>query len=52
MENTNKIPTRDEIPQEFKWAIEDLYPNDEAWEQELAAFSGKLAGSAQLLYGY
>jgi oligoendopeptidase F len=62
MENINKIPTRDEIPQEFKWAIEDLYPNDEAWEQELAAldaegkelaaFSGKLAGSAQLLYGY
>ncbi len=30
-----KIRNRQDIPQEDKWAIEDLYPTDQAWEQEL-----------------
>ncbi|MBR6683995.1 MAG: oligoendopeptidase F family protein, partial [Firmicutes bacterium] len=62
MENTNKIPAREQIPQEFKWAIEDMYPSDEAWEQELltldsdqaalASYDGKLDQSGTVLYDY
>ena len=62
MEETNRIRTREEIPAEDKWAIEDLYPTDEAWEQELAtiyedqnylaSFAGKLAESGEALYAY
>jgi len=62
MENGNRIPKRQEIPAEYKWAIEDLYQNEEAWERELAtleedqrclaAFAGHLGESAEALYGY
>ena len=57
-----RIRSREEIPAEDKWAIEDLYATDEAWEQELAtlqgdqdylaAFAGKLGQSAENLYDY
>ena len=36
MEKIKKIPQRSEIAQEDKWAVEDLYASDEAWEAELA----------------
>lgn len=62
MEEIQKIPERSEIAPEDKWAIEDLYPSDEAWEAELkklaedqdalAAFAGKLGSSAETLYEY
>ncbi len=62
MEEQMKIRSRQEIPVEDTWALTDLYPSDQAWEQELAtleedkaalaAFEGKLAGSAQALYDY
>lgn len=62
MEQTNVIRQRDQIPAEDKWAIEDLYATDEAWEQELAtvaedqaylaSFAGRLAESAQVLLQY
>ena len=62
MEPTTKIPQRSEIPVEDTWAIEDLYPSDAAWEEELktldadqarlAAFAGRLAESAETLYDY
>ena len=32
----NKIRQRCEIPEEDKWAVEDIYPSDEAWEEDLA----------------
>ena len=34
---SNKIPTREEIPQEYTWNTADLFPSDEAWEAELEA---------------
>ena len=44
------------------WSVEDLFPSDGAWEEafaacqrlpeELAAYQGRLAESAQVLYGY
>ena len=62
MEETVKIKKRSEIPAEDKWAIEDLYPSDEAWEEALAtleeakdalaAYAGKLSESGQTLYDF
>jgi len=62
MEEAKKIRTREEIPEEDKWALEDLFASDEAWEAELktveedqaymAAFAGKLAESPENLYAY
>ena len=56
----NKIRQRHEIPEEDKWAIEDLYATDAAWEEELATiaddqafltgFAGKLAESGEMLF--
>ena len=58
----NKIRTREEIPEEDKWAIEDLYASDDLWERELAtiaadreylaAFDGKLGSDGQTLFAY
>ena len=62
MSETKKIRQRHEIPVEDTWAVEDIFPNDEAWEQELAtieadknalaAFSGKLGNSGDDLLAY
>jgi len=62
MEEIKKIRTREEIPQEDRWATEDMYATDEAWEQELstlaadqermASFAGKLGQSGQSLCDY
>ena len=62
MEEIKKIPQRSEIAVEDTWATEDMYANDEAWEADLqllnaakdqiAAYAGKLAESAQSLLGY
>ena len=53
------LRTREEIPAEAKWAIEDLYKNDSEWEAdfarlkarlpELSAYEGRLGESAQTL---
>ena len=62
MAETTKIRSRTEIPVEDTWAIEDLFINDEAWEQALtallpekealAAYAGHLADDAQTLCDY
>lgn len=59
---TNKIPQRDQIPVEDTWALEDLFPSDEAWEQEITAvaamgetlsgFAGRLSESGDTLLDY
>ena len=59
---SERIRKRSEIPVEDTWAIEDLYVNDAAWEQELtalaekskelAAFDGHLADSGESLYTF
>lgn len=33
---SERIPQRSDIPEKDKWAIEDMYPTDDAWEQDLA----------------
>ena len=62
MEENTKIKQRSEIATEDKWAIEDLYPSDEAWEQVLetlendkqllAGYAGRLGESAELLFSF
>lgn len=54
-----KVLKRDEIAEEFKWKLEDIFSSDEAWENALknaeklieqgAAFRGKLSKSAKSL---
>ena len=36
MESDEKIPTRDEVPAEYKWDLGKLYASDEAWEADFA----------------
>ncbi len=58
---SNGVPTRAELPQELTWRLEDIYPSDEAWEEEFAdlkrrlsdagRFEGKVGESAQSLLG-
>jgi oligoendopeptidase F len=32
--NQNEIMRREEVPEEFKWKIEDIYSSDEKWQEE------------------
>ena len=58
----NKIRQRCEIPEEDKWAVADIYPSDEAWEEDLAkiegeqaqlvSYAGHLGDNAQKLYEF
>ena len=62
MEDFNVIRKRADIPVEDTWALEDIYPTDEAWEQELAtleadeaelvSYAGRLGESGQILFAY
>ena len=49
---------RSEVKQQYKWAIEDIYPSDEAWEKDYAraekminfsSYAGKLGDREVLL---
>ena len=56
------IRNRADIPVEDKWATEDMFVSDAAWEEELATlgqdkealagFAGKLGESGKMLYDY
>lgn len=57
----NTLSERQDIPVEHRWAIQEMYPDVEAWEQEfagtrelieaLSAFKGKTGKSADTLRG-
>ena len=34
MQNSSGIPKRDEIPQEHKWILEDIYSSNDLWEKD------------------
>lgn len=56
---SNELKQRSEIPNEYKWDIEDMYDSEEKWEadikeglslsEELAAMQGKLTENANSL---
>ena len=62
MAETKKIPERSEVALADRWAVEDMYPSDEAWmedlermkklTQELSGFAGRLGESAATLLEY
>ncbi len=62
MEELNRVRERSEIPVEDTCALEDLYPSNQAWEDEVAsleedknvltAYAGHLADSGEMLYNY
>ncbi len=59
MKRENSLPFRNEIEDQYKWRLEDLYGDDEQWEKDyqkaresipyLASFQGRLGESAQSL---
>ena len=59
MSQGKNLPKRNEVEQQFKWAIEDLYQTDEQWEKEYitlkeraqktAEYRGRLSESARTL---
>ena len=62
MAETKKILERSEIPEKDRWAVEDMYPSDDAWKEdlekmkamtaELAAFAGTLGKDAKTLLAF
>ena len=60
MENT--LLKRSEVPEEFTWKLSDIFPSEQAWEEEnealklmperLIAFQGKLGESAENLLAF
>lgn len=62
MTEANYLPKRSEVEAQFKWAIEDLYANDELWEKEYdklrqmlakaIEYQGRLSKSAKSLLSF
>lgn len=60
--DNEKTVKREEIPEQFKWALEDIYPTDNDWQADLEklkampdrilSFKGKLGESAENLYDF
>lgn len=58
-QSKRSLPTREEIPDKYKWRLEDIYASDALWEQdfqqvkklaaEVEAYRGRLGHSAQEL---
>ena len=56
----DKLPVREEVPVEQTWRLEDIYPDEARWEEELQEakdiaarvkeYEGRLSESAQCLY--
>lgn len=59
MESKGSLPTRKEIPEQYKWRLEDIFASDDLWEQdfqqakklsgEVDAYRGKVGQSARSL---
>lgn len=60
MAETTPTPERKDIPEEYTWKLEDIFPTDQSWEEELASltedipnitkFQGTLAISGENIY--
>jgi len=35
MNKSKTLPKRNEVPADFKWKLENIYPDDQAWEQDV-----------------
>lgn len=62
MIKTNEVPERKDIPENFKWNLEAIYPSFEAWQKvyddiglkidELGGYAGKLGGGSKILLDF
>lgn len=62
MNTTKYYEKRSDVPKEYSWAVEDLYPNDDAWKKDLEqlknmipkieAFQGKLGDSSDNILAF
>ena len=62
MSQPKAIPERSQISPEYTWNTADLYPTDQAWQEDfdrlqsmvpqLASYAGRLQESADTLYQY
>ena len=43
-----ELKTRGQIPVEYKWKLEDIYPSDAAWEEEFQRASAEIPGLGEL----
>ncbi|MFL5806901.1 MAG: oligoendopeptidase F, partial [Roseiflexaceae bacterium] len=48
MTAAQKVPRRDEIPVEYTWDLTLMYPDDAAWEQDVAQLEAMILESATL----
>jgi oligoendopeptidase F len=46
-DNKGAIPQRDEIENQYKWKVEDMYPDPTAWEADFELLKSSLDGFAQ-----
>ncbi len=44
MSKQKSIPQRDAIPQEYTWNTADLYPNDQAWQEDFSRLASTFLG--------
>ena len=52
MEEVRKIRTRDEIPEDKKWRLSDIYETAEAWEKDFARLSDMVKELSDLEDGF
>lgn len=58
-DSTGQLPAREEVPEKYKWRLEDIYPDEERWQSDftkiqssmstLESHKGKLATSSSEL---
>ena len=44
---TIEVPTRDEIEEQYKWNLKDIYTSDEEWEKDFEHVEQSIAGYAK-----
>ncbi|RKY55977.1 MAG: oligoendopeptidase F [Candidatus Neomarinimicrobiota bacterium] len=42
MDKSKQIPTRDEIDEQYRWNLADIYPTTDAWEKDYAYVESKI----------
>ncbi|MGE4284310.1 MAG: oligoendopeptidase F [Clostridia bacterium] len=45
--NTNKLPKREEIEQQYKWKLEDIYLNNQEWEKDFIKIKNLIPQTVQ-----
>ncbi|QXM07360.1 oligoendopeptidase F [Crassaminicella indica] len=49
MNKSKQIPKRKDIPQKYKWKLEQMYENDELWEKDILDIKQKVGEAAKYI---